>query len=300
MAGSALQLRLGSRASALAQRQSQLALDLLQSLRPDVCFSLSTYSTTGDRIQDKPLAAVGGKGLFVKELERALLAGALDAAVHSLKDVPGDMDSERFELIPVGERADPRDALLLAPGCQLTPTAQLRFGTCSLRRAAQLQLLYPKSSFAPLRGNVQTRIAKLTSGDFDAIVLAAAGLRRLNLGESINQLLSVESCVPAIGQGVIALQIRRGDRRWDWLSDATDPKLRLCIACERALARALGVDCFSTLGAHASWVDGRLQLRVFYQHGDKTQRQSYSHAPTTDARAIESWAYEVAERLLNC
>ena len=270
-------IKIGSRASALALTQTDLVINLIADQRPDWRLERVSFSTTGDRITNKPLADIGGKALFVKELELGLLQGSIDAAVHSLKDVPGDMDESLFCLLPVGARADARDALVLAEGLdKLDPESSARIGTVSARRSAQLQRIYPRCQVGAIRGNVQTRIARLDSGEFDAIVLARAGLQRLQLESRINALFAVEQMVPAIGQGVIALQVLRADKRWDWLTDSLDSELALCVDYERALARALGADCFSTLGAHARCQADKLHFDLFYVD-PKDQQQQQKH-----------------------
>ena len=293
-------IKIGSRASALALAQSQSVMALLAEQRQDWRLECSSFSTTGDRITDKPLAEIGGKALFVKELELELLRGNIDAAVHSLKDVPGDMDEDIFRLLPVGARADARDALVLPEGvAELDSSGPIRIGTGSTRRGAQLQQLYPNCHIKPLRGNVQTRLAKLARGEFDAIVLAAAGLLRLDLQSNINSRFSVEQLVPAIGQGVLALQVRRDDSRWDWLPELQDPELARCVDCERALARALGADCFTTLGAHARCRDGQLCLDLFYLHPDTQQayKQQFHLANNLAGAALEAKMQEIARSM---
>ena len=293
-------IKIGSRASALALAQSQSVMALLAEQRQDWRLECLSVSTTGDRITDKPLAEIGGKALFVKELELELLQGNIDAAVHSLKDVPGDMNEDIFRLLPVGARADARDALVLPEGiAELDSSGSIRIGTGSTRRGAQLQQLYPNCHIKPLRGNVQTRLAKLARGEFDGIVLAAAGLLRLDLQGNINSRFSVEQMVPAIGQGVLALQVRRDDSRWDWLPELQDPELARCVDCERALARALGADCFTTLGAHARCHDGQLCLDLFYLHPGTQQayKRQFHLANNLAGVALEAELQEIADGL---
>ena len=298
-------ITLGSRASKLALLQTQIVLPILQAIYPQWRFRSQSFSTSGDRILHKPLAEIGGKALFVKELEAELLQGNIDAAVHSLKDVPGDMDTDLFSLLPLGSRADPRDALLLAPGHDaISAIDQPRIGTSSARRSAQLQILYPQVECLSVRGNVQTRLAKLHSGAYHGIVLAAAGLERLQLQQHIQQLFSIDQMVPAIGQGALALQVRRDDPRWQRLQAALDPELNLCLSCERALAQALGADCFSSIGAYARMQSNILHLDIFYQANPQAPAHKSSHQLelSNSAHATNQateWVQQISQSLTN-
>ena len=202
-------IRIGSRESRLAVIQSEMVMDYIKNQCPEYEPELVTMKTTGDKILDRTLDKIGGKGLFVKELDAALLDGRSDLSVHSLKDMPAEIPEE-LPLIGFSMREDPRDVLVLPEG-----VTELDFskpvGCSSQRRMLQFQKLYPQAVFAPIRGNVQTRLAKLDSGEFSATILAAAGLKRLGLENRITRYFSVEEMIPAAGQGVLALQGRAGE-----------------------------------------------------------------------------------------
>jgi len=223
---------------------------------------LLPLSTAGDRLRG-PLAQVGGKGLFVKEIEEALLDGRADVAVHSGKDLPAQLPPT-LPIVAVPTREDPRDALLAARrgSCLEDLPRGARVGTGSVRRAAQLLRQRPDLEIVPLRGNVPTRIEKLSSQSLDAVVLACAGLERLSLAERIDQRLPPEQLLPAVAQGALALQARRGEALADDLGALGDPASASRFAAERAFLSALGGDCTAPIAAFAECFDGaRLRLR---------------------------------------
>lgn len=250
-------LVIATRESALALWQAHHVRDRLQALYPETRVTLLGMTTQGDQILDRPLAAIGGKGLFIKELEVAMEEGRADLAVHSLKDVPMDMPPG-FTLAAVAEREDPRDALVSS---RTTALSQLPkgavVGTSSLRREAQLRERYPHLTVAPLRGNVNTRLRKLDEGQYDAIILAAAGLIRLGFGERIAAFLDVEDSLPAVGQGALGLECR-DDRKdvIEALAPLIDIETFLAVSAERAFSRALGGSCQTPLAAHAVFDNG--------------------------------------------
>ena len=247
-------MRIGSRGSALALVQAELVAGLLGGAEAGV--EVVTVTTSGDRG-----ALIGDKSRWVKELEAALLAGEIDAAVHSAKDVPAELP-EGFALAAVPERVDARDALCGAPSLDSLPPGA-RVGTSSLRRAAGLRALRPDLDVVALRGNVDTRLRKLAEGDWAAIVLAMAGLERLNRTEDVG--CALDELVPAPGQGTLAIEIRADDADTRArLSTIDDPHVAAGLAAERALARALGASCNTPLGAHAMLADdGGMTLRAF-------------------------------------
>ena len=201
-------IRVGSRESRLAVVQSELVMDAIRAAHPEVGLELVTMKTTGDKILDRTLDKVGGKGLFVKELDAALLDGRVDLTVHSCKDLPMEEDP-RIPLAGFSRREDPRDVLVLPQGAEeLDPSRPI--GCASARRAVQLRALFPGVAVAPVRGNVLTRLRKLDEGQFSALVLAAAGLKRLGLEERITRYFTVEELLPAAGQGILALRPGRG------------------------------------------------------------------------------------------
>jgi len=254
---------IATRESRLALWQAQHVQALLGS-RLGLPASLLGMTTRGDQIVDRTLSKVGGKGLFVKELETALESGAAHLAVHSLKDVPMELP-DGFELVAVLDREDPRDAFVsvkYASLAELPPGALV--GTSSLRRVAQLLALRPDLRVAPLRGNLDTRLRKLDEGGYDAIVLAAAGLMRLGLGDRIRARFAVDEMIPAAGQGALGLEIRSADAGLrKSLVSLIDPDAWLAVHAERAVARVLGGSCSMPLAAFATrGADGRFTLRA--------------------------------------
>ena len=255
-------LRIATRESRLALWQANHVAALLRARHPAADVALLGMTTRGDQILDRPLAEIGGKGLFTKELEVALFDGRAELAVHSLKDVPMDLP-EGFDLAAVMTRADARDAFVstrYASLDELPPDAVV--GTSSLRRAAQLQARHPGFRIQPLRGNLDTRLGKLDAGQYDAIVLAAAGLTRLGLADRIRQYLPLDEMLPAPGQGMLGIEIRadRDDVR-QALAFLNDPEAACIAAAERAVSRQLGGNCKTPLAAYGQFVaPGRLQL----------------------------------------
>ena len=245
-------LVVGSRESRLAVIQTQLAIQAIRACQPGLEVELLTMKTTGDKILDRTLDQVGGKGLFVKELDAALLAGRVDLTVHSCKDLPMETDP-RLPLVAFSRRADPRDALVLPAGVtELDPAKPI--GCSSLRRQLQLKALFPQMKTAPVRGNVLTRLEKLDRGEYAALVLAAAGLERLGLAGRVSRYFSVEEMLPAAGQGILAVQAR-ADFDPACLREFHDPESRDCLLAERAFVRALDGGCSSPVAAYAT-VDG--------------------------------------------
>lgn len=253
-------IKIGSRDSRLAIVQAE-----------EVCRALGdceliTMKTTGDMVLDKTLNQVGGKGLFVKELDRALADGRVDLTVHSLKDVPMEQP-DGLPLVAFTRRADARDALVLPESGVWDKTKPI--GCASARRRVQLKALFPDIDVQPVRGNVQTRLAKLDSGAFGALVLAAAGLHRLGLKNRISRYFSLDEIIPAAGQGILAVQGRAGE-----LEDAArlvdDADARDCAAAERSFIKTLGGGCFAPVAAHAEVQGDTLHLRGLYVTADET------------------------------
>ncbi|WP_417250990.1 hydroxymethylbilane synthase [Castellaniella sp.] len=262
-------LVIATRASRLALWQARYVQARLLAVYPQCQVELLEMTTRGDQILDRTLSKVGGKGLFIKELETALLDGRADLAVHSLKDVPVDMQ-QPFALAAVLERADPHDALVSNTVSSLGELAAgAVVGTSSLRREAQLRTRYPHLEVKPLRGNLDTRLAKLDRGDYSAIVLAAAGLQRLGLAERIRAILPADLSLPAAGQG--ALGIETLDSRTDlqqWLAPLASPETTACTLAERAVSKALGGSCQVPLAAYAVIDEGQLYLRALVAEPD--------------------------------
>lgn len=254
-------LRLATRKSALALWQTEHVAARLRAAHPGLEVELVPMTTRGDKILDRPLADIGGKGLFLKELEVAMLEGAADAAVHSLKDVPMELDGP-FELAAILERADAFDAFISARFShldQLPPGA--RVGTSALRRQAQLRARRRDLEIIDLRGNVNTRLAKLEAGEYDAIILACAGLERLGLSRHIRHRLDAPSWLPAVAQGAIAIECRAGDAAVQALLAPLDhAPTRTCVEAERAMNRQLHGSCHVPVAAYATLDGGILSL----------------------------------------
>ena len=250
-------LRLGTRGSLLARTQSRIVADALEKRHPGVHVELVTVKTSGDRIADRPLNDVGGKGLFTKELEQALLAGEIDFAVHSYKDVPVTMplvEQGNLVVAAVPAREDVRDVLVSFKAKRLEDLPQgAKLGTSSLRRRCQALAVRPDLVVLPVRGNIDTRLRKLRDGEYDAILLAAAGLRRAGLFDGSHMsFMELDAMLPAPGQGALALQCRRDDVTTRSLLVALDDELTAeCIAAERAVVAALEGDCHSPIAALA-------------------------------------------------
>jgi len=288
-------VRIATRASELALWQARyVARRIEQELGRAA--QIVPLTTTGDELRDVSLVKVGGKGLFVKEIEDALLDGRADVAVHSAKDLPGESPPELvFAAFP--ERADARDALVSPGVTRLDDLPRgARVGTGSARRSAQLLLARPDLQIAPLRGNVPTRLAKLDRLALDAVVLACAGLDRLGLADRIAERIDPLRLVPAVGQGALAIQTRRGDPLAAALAVLADPDTATRVAAERACQARLGADCNAALGAHALLAQGRLTLRVRLLDTDGAA--SIERTVEGDARDAASLGRSAAEQVL--
>ena len=281
-------VRIATRASELALWQSRHVAAALEAAWPGLVTELVPLTTTGDRILDRPLALIGGKGLFIKELEVAMLEGQADIAVHSMKDVPFELPDE-LHIAAILTREDARDVLVSANGETLDSLPQgCRVGTSSLRRRSQLLALRPDLNLLELRGNVPTRLGRLARGDYDAIVLAAAGLKRLGLYGKGACALATEHLLPAVGQGAIGIECRRGDADIETLiAPLHDAVTACCVHAERAMNARLGGSCTVPVAGHAQFDRGQLQLRglVAAVDGDDIVRQTAS-GPSIDAERI--------------
>ena len=279
-----MKIRIGSRESALAVIQSQMVMDAIARTVPDAELELVTMKTTGDRILDKTLDQIGGKGLFVKELDQALRDGRADFTVHSLKDMPMEVP-EDLPLAAFSKREDPRDVLVLPEGVtELDPAKPI--GCSSRRRQLQLKELFPDMDIRPVRGNVQTRLKKLQDGEFSALVLAAAGLKRLGLEDRISRYFSPEEMLPAAGQGILAVQTRQGVDT-ACLAAVHDPDAACCALAERAFVRALDGGCSSPVAAYAVAEGETLTLAGLYVSPDETVvRKDSLSGPRTAAETL--------------
>lgn len=244
-------IKVGTRESALAIAQAKLVIAGIRNKFPDLEFELVGMTTRGDLILDSALDKIGGKGLFVKEIELALLQGTIDIAVHSMKDLPAQT-AEGLTIGAVSKREDPRDALITANGLNLEELSSgTIIGTSSIRRKAQLLQKRPDLQFAVLRGNVLTRIDKLMKQQFDAIVIAAAGLKRLGLENRVVQYFEVDDIIPAVCQGILAIQMRTGSEAGYLMESVHCVETALCAQAERAYLIKLNGDCSTPIAAHA-------------------------------------------------
>jgi len=286
-------IRLGTRGSVLALAQAQEVRDRLVLAHPELAaddaVEIVVIKTTGDRVQDRTLAEIGGKGLFTKEIEEALLDGRIDVAVHSMKDVPTWLP-DGLALGAILPREDPRDALFARHGGSLAELpAGTVVGTASLRRQAQVLLLRPDLEVVPLRGNVQTRLRKLDEGQVDATLLAIAGLRRLGMAERVTALLAPEEMLPAVAQGAIGLEIRADDAATHALIAALDDPLSARrVTAERACLAVLDGSCRTPIAALAEFEDAatlHLRALVCMPDGSRVERAE-RHGPADEAEAL--------------
>lgn len=279
-----MKIKIGSRESRLAVVQSRLVMDAIADAFPEAELELVTMKTTGDRILDRTLDQIGGKGLFVRELDQALRDGRADFTVHSLKDVPMEVP-EDLPLVAFSRRADPRDALVLPEGASaLDPEKPI--GCSSRRRQLQLRALFPHMEIQPVRGNVLTRLAKLDSGAYSALVLAVAGLERLGLEKRICRYFSPEEILPAAGQGILAVQARR-DADARCLAAVNDAAAADCALAERAFVRRLDGGCSSPVAAYATRSGDELTLTGMYVSADETLvRKGSISGPARDAERL--------------
>ncbi len=298
MKSSPQKLIIASRESALAMWQAKHIQARLQTLYPQCNVQILGMTTTGDQILDSPLARIGGKGLFVKELETALADGSADLAVHSMKDVPMNLP-EGFALVATGEREDPRDAFVSNQfnALEELPDGSI-VGTSSLRRQSQIQARFPHLKIESLRGNVQTRLRKLDEGQYAAIILAAAGLIRLELGHRIRGFIAPTDSIPAVGQGALGIEINAN--RTDLieiLAPLNHLDTQLCVEAERGFSRALAGSCTVPLGAYAQRLGNQISITGFVASVDGSQmlRQNLSG----DINHAEALGKALADKLIS-
>jgi hydroxymethylbilane synthase len=296
-------ITIATRESPLALWQANHIRDLLLNLQPNLRVELLGMTTKGDQILDSPLAKVGGKGLFVKELETALLDGRADIAVHSAKDVPMELPAG-LEIRSVCERAEPRDALVFAqrshaqsPSLNDLPQGA-RVGTSSLRRQCQLRRQRPDINCLDLRGNVNTRLRKLDEGDYDAIILAAAGLQRLGFGSRISAFLEPQAMLPAVGQGVLMVEYRNADAAIEpLLTQLSDAETDLRITAERAMNLYLHGGCQVPIAGYATLANNSLTLQGRVGSPDGAELLSVSEQVDVNGDAAHSAARQLGERV---
>jgi hydroxymethylbilane synthase len=278
-------IRVLSRESALAIRQAELVLAAIKKYDPALTAEIITMKTEGDRIQDTPLDTIGGKGLFVKELDAALRAGRGDICVHSMKDMPA-LDGDDLPIVAVSRREDARDALVLPKGATKLDFSK-PIGCSSARRAIQLRRLYPRAKTAPVRGNVTTRLDKLDAGEYSALVLASAGLRRLGLASRISRAFAPDEMIPAACQGIIAVQGAGAPA--PYLVAFHDERAAVCAGVERAFIAELGADCFAPVAVYARHEGDHILINAMY---------AFDGEPLYDTRASALDAAETAARAM--
>lgn len=260
---SSVTLRIGTRGSSLALWQAQWVAEALSSVHPEIKIEVVKIKTKGDKVLNSPMSKVGGKGIFVKEIEDALLGRSIDIAVHSLKDMPSDLP-EGLKIGAVPKREDPRDALISKEGKKLVELEKgAVVATSSLRRKSQIKNMRPDLVVVDVRGNVDTRLKKLLDPELgiDAIVLAMAGIKRMGLVEKVTEILDEDKMIPAAGQGALAIEVREGDHEIETLvAHLEDPPTRLCVSAERAFLRELQAGCQVPAGAIANFLGEELVL----------------------------------------
>jgi len=286
-------LRIGSRESKLAVIQSQLIMEMIKKSFPEVELELITMKTTGDIILDQTLDKIGGKGLFVKELDQALRQGVIDIAVHSLKDMPAE-SSEELPIIAFTEREDPRDVLIFPEGIEQLNRVQ-PVGCSSARRKVQIQEIWPEMRVEPVRGNVITRLRKLDEGQFGALILAYAGLKRLGLQNRISYTFSPEEMLPAAGQGILAVQGRKGEKL-DFLDCIRDRDAETAALAEREFIRILDGGCSAPIAAFAQIAGDEVKLNGLYVD-ERSGIKAKGSISGTRAEAI-NLGHTLAKRLL--
>ncbi len=310
-----MKVRIGTRASKLAMFQAETAARAIEEARPGIETEIVPITTAGDRILDRTLDKIGGKGLFVRELDAALLDGRVDITVHSCKDVPMEVD-ERIPIVAASKREDPRDVLVLPLG-RAERDPSLPIGSSSARRRVQLREIFPDARVQSVRGNVITRLEKLDSGEFGALILAAAGLTRLGLSDRVSKVIPVEDMLPAAGQAIMAVQARAGEDV-SWLSRFHDEQVFRCMLAERAFVRELDGGCSKPCAAFAQGVGddpgtteidgspdaaadpnalGALMLTGLYVSDDETELRRGSVRLEGGYEEIESGAAALARRL---
>lgn len=292
------ELRIGTRGSQLALFQANWVKEKLEQVHSRLRVTLVKIKTTGDKIQDAPLAKIGGKGLFVKEIEEALLAKRIDLAVHSIKDVPTEFP-EGLHLSVITKREDPRDAFISREAIPLKDLLQgAKIGTSSLRRQAQLLNFRSDLQLIPLRGNLDTRLKKLKTLGLDGIVLACAGLRRLGLDEKITEILPTDISLPAIGQGALGIETRVGDEQVEErIGFLNDPDSSIAITAERAFLKRLGGGCQVPIAAFGRIVGSVLQIDGLV--GTIDGKRLIRHRMEGPIEKAETIGMELAEILLN-
>ncbi|AJA49578.1 porphobilinogen deaminase [Clostridium pasteurianum DSM 525 = ATCC 6013] len=255
---------IGTRGSKLALTQTNMVIEAIKRCYPDIIVEIKKIKTTGDKILDKSLSKIGGKGLFIAEIEKALKNYDIDLAIHSMKDVQ-NIVSEEFEILSVLRREDPRDALITKDKISLLELQKgAIIGTSSLRRMVQIKNIRPDLQFKPLRGNIDTRINKMLKGEVDGIILAAAGLKRMDWGDSISEYIDIHKCIPSVGQGALCAELRNNDVEIKEIVNSLVNEIEFkCLLAERSFLKEMNGGCSIAIGAHAVQYNNKIELEGF-------------------------------------
>jgi hydroxymethylbilane synthase len=260
----------GTRGSLLALRQTNIVINQLKEIYPDVLFEIKIIKTKGDIVLDKTLDKIGGKGLFINEIEENLINKDIDFAIHSLKDMPNTL-SEEFCIAATPKREDPRDVLVTSNNSDFEALPKgSKIGTSSIRRTVQLKKIRPDLNYVPIRGNIDTRIQKMLDGEFDAIILAAAGLKRLELDEKISQYFEISDVIPAAGQGTLAIETRSDDvETINMIKKLNHQETNKCVLVERAFLKEINGGCYIPVGVYAHIEDSDIHLTGFLYDNER-------------------------------
>lgn len=293
-----MKIIVGTRGSHLAFTQTSLIVKKLESLNKDVEFEIKIIKTKGDKIQDIPLHKMNDKGIFVKEIEEELIAGKIDMAVHSMKDMPTLMD-ERLDFPVIPKREDPRDVLIIKEGCtyeELKSLKNITIGTGSKRRVYQLKMIFPNAEFYPIRGNIDTRIRKLKDENLDAIMIAASGIKRIGREAEVSKYMEEIDFIPAPCQGILALQTRKNDQKIiDILMKAEDSSARIQYRAERAFLAAVDGGCHVPVGAYCEIQNENITIYGIY--GDKDGNKLIKDKITGLSKDAESLGTQLGEKI---
>ena len=293
-----MKIIVGTRGSHLAFTQTSLIVKKLESLNKDVEFEIKIIKTKGDKIQDIPLHKMNDKGIFVKEIEEELIAGKIDMAVHSMKDMPTLMD-RRLDFPVIPKREDPRDVLIIKEGCsyeELKALKNITIGTGSKRRVHQLKMIFPNAEFYPIRGNIDTRIRKLKDENLDAIMIAASGIKRIGRESEVSEYMDEIEFIPAPCQGILALQTRKNDQKIiDILMKAEDSSARIQYRAERAFLAAVDGGCHVPVGAYCEIQNDNITIYGIY--GDKDGNKLIKDKITGLSKNAESLGTQLGEKI---
>lgn len=287
---------IGTRGSKLALLQTNIIIDYVKNLYPHLKIEVKTIKTTGDKILNKSLSKIGGKGLFIKEIEDNLREDKIDLAIHSMKDVQNEV-SEEFKISTILKREDPRDVIISRNNIKfLELKSGAIVGTSSLRRMVQLRSMRSDLEYKSVRGNVDTRIKKLNSGEFDAIVLASAGLKRMGLEENITEYLDTNKCIPSVGQGALCIEMRNDDiELYKILKPLIDDNDYSCVFSERAFLREMNGGCTTAIGAYAEKNGNKLTINGFVC--DDNNEKIFKGSLVGDSKDYEKIGLELGKKL---